>query len=431
MNRVVYRLLKGYLMRSAWLYAFFGVLQFFATSIYWTSKYDRMPMPGVMLGIWGAIAAVNNQSLVWRSLPLTAREASLFRWCAIAGIPGIYLTLLTLIAWASQHSSGFPIPDAATISEGILATWAVLGVLAMLSRAAGWSSTKFRTARVIGAVGGAVPLLAYGVPVGPASQPYSLIFMSAGLILLLVSAERARRGLDWRWPDLVDRRFSSVRKRASSWLTNHYGLSAILIPLAQRTAIFAAVATVIIVSLERIFPRASVALFWVYFMGLSTAGFLLTYQVRRAFQPLRCLPLSTKQLAGLLQVFGALPGLATLGLTLLIDRAVLKAGLDIMQVVTFALITIASQVFPLRQVTMPHRSKFFEYWVPLFQRISMAVYLGVMAAGLSGAYGRSAWMRWPLQATGVVLCVVGYFILVQQLRSGIRPSNNENAFSPG
>jgi hypothetical protein len=61
----------------------------------------------------------------------------------------------------------------------------------------------------------------------------------------------------------------------------------------------------------------------------------------------------------------------------------------------------------------------------------MAVYLGVMAAGLSGAYGRSAWMRWPLQATGVVLCVVGYFILVQQLRSGIRPSNNENAFSPG
>jgi len=218
---------------------------------------------------------------------------------------------------------------------------------------------------------------------------------------------------------------------AASWLTNHYGLSAILIPLAQRTAIFAAVATVIIVSLERIFPRASVALFWVYFMGLSTAGFLLTYQVRRAFQPLRCLPLSAKQLAGLLQVFGALPGLATLGLTLLIDRAVLKAGLDIMQVVTFALITIASQVFPLQQVTMPRRSKVFEYWVPLFQRISMAVYLGAMAAGWSGAYGRLAWVRWPLQATGVVLCVGGYFILVRQLRSGIRPSSNENAFSPG
>jgi hypothetical protein len=431
MNRVAYRLLKGYLVRSGWLYAFFGVLQFLVTSTYWTSKYDRMPMPGVMLGIWGAIAALNNQSLVWRSLPLTAREASLFRWWVIAGIPGIYLTLLTLIAWASQHSSGLPTPDAATISEGILATWAVLGVLATLSRAAGWSSKKFRTARVIGAVGGAVPLLAYGVPVGSASRPYSLIFMSAGLILLLVSAERARRGVDWRWPEIADRSFSSAHKRPSSWLTNHYGLSAILIPLAQRTAVFAAVATVIIVSLERIFPRASVALFWVYFMGLSTAGFLLTYQVRRAFQPLRCLPLSAKQLAGLLQLFGALPGLATLGLTLLIDRAVLNAGLDIMQVVTFALVTIASQVFPIGQMTMPRRSKFFEYWVPLFQRISMAVYLGVMAAGWSEAYGRFTWMRWPLQAVGVVLCVVGYFILVQQLRSGIRPSSNENAFSPG
>jgi hypothetical protein len=362
---------------------------------------------------------------------LTSREVSLFRWWAIAGVPGIYLALLTLMGWASQRSSGFPTPDAAVIFEGILATWAALGVLAALSRAVGWLPRKFRTAKIIGVVVGAVSLLAFGVPVGSGARPSSIIFVCAGLILLFVSAERSRRGLDWRWPDLGDRSSRSVDKRSPFWPTYRYGLSALLIPLAQRTAIFAVAATVIIVSLQRIFPLASAALLWVYFMGLSTTGFLLTYQVRMAFQPLRCLPLSAKQLAGLLMLFGALPGLATLGFTLLINRAVLSSGLDIGQVVTFALIIIAIQVFPVSQMSMPYRSKFFEYWMPRFQRFVVPVYIGLMAVGLSDAYGRFTWMRWPLQAGGVVLCISGYFVLVQQLRAGIRPSSNENSFSPG
>jgi hypothetical protein len=429
MNPMVYRLLKGYLRRSVWLYAFLGVLQFLMISFFWAFEYDRAPVAVVLLGIWAAIAAVNNHSLVWRSLPLSEADVSLFRWWAIAGLPGIYLTLLTLIAWVSQHSSGFSAPDAVTILEGILAAWAVLGFLAALSRAAVWPSKSFRKVRIIGAVAGSAALLAYGVPVGSAAQPYSAVFICAGLILWFVSAERSRRGLDWRWPDLADRGSRSAQ-RATIRLTRHYGLSAILIPLAQRTAIFAVAATVIILSLQRIFPRASVALLWVYFMGLSTTGFLLTYQVRMAFQPLRCLPLSAKQLAGLLMLFGALPGLATLGLTLLINRAMLSSGLNIGQVVTFALIIIAIQVFPVSQTTMRHRNKFFEYWMPRFQRFVVPVYIGLMAVSLSDVYGRFTWMRWPLQAGGVVLCISGYFVLVQQLRAGIRPSSNENSFSP-
>jgi hypothetical protein len=431
MNPIVYRLLKGYLMRSVWLYAFLAVLQLLLVSAFWAAKYDRVPGVGVLLGIWGAAAAVNKQSLVWRSLPLGARDASLFRWWAIAGVPGICLTLLTLITWASQHSSGLPTPDAATILSGIFATWAALGVLAALSRAVGRSSKAFRTARIVGAVVGAVPLFTYGVPVGPGARPYSIIFVCAGVILLIVSAERARHGLDWYWPDIADRSSRSVDKRPPFWPTYRYGLSALLIPLALRSAIFAAVATLIIVSLQRIFPRASVALFWVYFIGLSTAGLFLTYRVRRAFQPLRCLPLSAKQLAGLLQLIGALPGLATLGLTLLINRAVLNVRLDIGQVATFALVIIAIQAFPVSQMSMPNRSKFFEYWMPRIQRLLVPVYIGFMAVNLSEAYSRFTWMRWPLQAAGVVLCIIGYFVLVQQLRAGIRPSSNENAFSPG
>jgi hypothetical protein len=85
---------------------------------------------------------------------------------------------------------------------------------------------------------------------------------------------------------------------------------------------------------------------------------------------------------------------------------------------------------PLWPMRPPNRSMFYRYWMPLVQRLLVPVYLGLMAASWSEAYGRFSWMRWPLQAAGTALCFIGYFALVSQLRSGIRPSSNENAFSP-
>jgi hypothetical protein len=72
--------------------------QFLSTSAYWTLGYNRVPLPGVMLGIFGAAGALNLDSLVWRSLPLTPRDAGVFRWWATAGLPGLFLTLLGRIA---------------------------------------------------------------------------------------------------------------------------------------------------------------------------------------------------------------------------------------------------------------------------------------------------------------------------------------------
>ena len=437
MNSKVYQLLKGYLARSVWPYALLGLVQFVMAGVYWWRGYDRVPAAGVLLGLWGAVAALNTRSLVWRSLPLTSRDASLFRWWAMAGAPGIFLTLLTLIAWASQRSNGFPAPGAAAILDGLLATWAALGVLATLLRSSQRPAAGLRQAGIVAAVIGSTLLLVYGLPVGSDARPYSIVFGYMGVTLLLVSAVRAHRGVDWRWPDLADRGSRSARLRSTLWGTHRYGIGVILIPLAQRTAIFAVVATAIIVSLQlslqRVFPRASasIALFWVYFVGLSTAGFFLTYKIRRAFQPLRCLPLSAKQLAGWLQLFGALPGLATLGLTLLINRAVLNAGVDVAQVAAFAFVIIPLQALPLFPKDAPHRNTVFGYWVTLYHRIFLPAYLGLMSSSWIEAYGRFTWMRWPLWAAGVGLCVTGYFVLVHQLRAGIRPSSNGDVFSPG
>jgi hypothetical protein len=431
MNSKVYQLLKGYLARSMWLYALLGLLQFIMAGVYWWRGYDRVPAAGVLLGLWGAMTALNTHSLVWRSLPLTSRDASLFRWWTMAGAPGIFLTLLTLIAWDSQRSNGFPAPGAAAILDGLLATWAALGVLATLMRSSQRPAARLRQAGIAAAVIGSTLLLLYGLPVGSDARPYSIVFGCVGMTLLLVSAVRAHRGMDWRWPDLADRGARSARLRSTLWGTHRYGIGVILIPLAQRTAIFAVVATVIIVSLQRVIPRASVALFWVYFIGLSSAGFVLTYKIRRAFQPLRCLPLSAKQLAGWLQLFGALPGLATLGLTLLINRAVLNAGVDVAQVTAFAFVIIPLQALPLFPKDAPLRNTVFGYWVTLYQRIFLPAYLGLTSSSWMEAYGRFTWMRWPLWAAGVGICVTGYFVLVYQLRAGIRPSSNEDVFSPG
>ena len=104
MNRTVYKLLKGYLFRSVWLYAFLGLAQFGLTGVYWLRGWGRMPIAGAALGIWGANAALNAKSLVWRSLPLNSQDSSVFRWWAMAGAPGLYLTLLTGILWLSSAS---------------------------------------------------------------------------------------------------------------------------------------------------------------------------------------------------------------------------------------------------------------------------------------------------------------------------------------
>jgi len=430
MNRTVYKLLKGYLFRSVWLYAFFGLAHFGLTGVYWLRGLGRMPIAGMALGLWGAAAALNANSLVWRSLPLNSRDASVFRWWAMAGAPGLYLTFLTGIVWGSNHSSGFPTPTPDVILEGIFANWAVLGVVAVLFR----SPRFYRRAlgaKTIATVTCAIILLCYGVPVGLAARPYSIAFIAVGMVLLLISVVKAYRSRHWRWPNLASRTFAPAGNSSAAPFAHRYGIWTVLLPLLLRTAIAASIATALLVVLHFVFPRAGAALFWVYFTGISTAGFLLTFQFRSALPPLRCLPLSTRQLAGLLLVLGALPGVATLGLAFLINRALLNVDMDFSAVATFSLIIIASQALPLRQHDARVQSIFFGRWFPLIQRILLPVYIGVVATTYSGAMAVFWWFRWGFVAAGVGLCLSGYFILVYQLRAGIRPSSNEKLFSAG
>jgi hypothetical protein len=432
-NLVVFRLLKGHLARSVWLYAFFGTAQFLMSSAFWAFGYDRVAIPGLFLGMWGAVAAVNTYSLVWRSLPLSTRDAGILRWWASAGAPGVFITVLILLAWLSQGLDGLPTPRAGTVFASVLVTWAALGFLAALPQGAAWRRTRNRKLKLAVLLIALGVLMGYGLPIKPAALPYCAVFIVGGIGLLLLSARAAHRA-QWQWPDVANRQPAPSQEGAPRPAAYQFGVNAILMPLLRRTAALAVAATLCIVLLHQVFPRAGWALFAVYLVGLSATGFVLTYQLRSSIPPLRCLPLSTNRLAGLLQIFGALPAIATLGLTLIVNRVVLNVGIGIKEAAIIALIVCSYQgVLEYGQFVQQRnealRGPFLALCLPIIQRIIWPAWTGVMAASYFSAYLSRPWLQWLLFGIGVLLCIAGHFGLVRVLRSGIRPSRNPNAFA--
>jgi hypothetical protein len=273
------------------------------------------------------------------------------------------------------------------------------------------------------------------LPREAAALPFSNLFMSVGLCLLLLSGAKALRGTAWRWPDVVSDRPASRKNEAPLALAQHYGTTVILLPLIQRTAVLAIVAIGIISLLRLIFPRATYALFWVYFIGVSMSGWLLTRKLRSAIQPLRCLPLSASRLAGFLQIIAVLPGAATFVLTLLINRAFPVVGINIPGALLIAFVIFSAQSLLDRSQRQwldnsPTAGPFQRHWLPIIQRVVWPAWLGVMITQ-SRAYSTLGWVPWLISAVGVVLCVLDHFALVHQLQSGIRPTRDQQILPAG
>jgi hypothetical protein len=425
-----YRLLKGYLLRSVWLYSAVGLMQFLLTDFYWRAGVGRVGVPVALLGLWGIAAAINKYNLVWRSLPLAHRDASIFRWWAIAGAPGLWLSLCDSIAWASQRTSpGVSAPPLSSLLQNILLGWAALGVIAAAPTAA--RILRGRKSRMAVAFFAAYALwLIYGIPAYSASPAVAVAVWAAGGSLLAFSGIAAARGKLWRWPDIANTSSKRTARRKEGLVGPRFGIGVIVIPLLRQTLLFALEATGGMLLLYWFFPGAGTWLFWIYFISISTAGFLLTYQVRTAIPILRSLPLSTQRLAIGLQFFGAVPGFATLALALLVNAVVLHVKLDPIAFATFALIVVASQALPIPEpLGLRPITGVFVKWVRVLQRLYFPFYIGIVAVNYGGAWARWWWFRWPLMVAGVVLCFVGYYMLVRQLRAGVRPSSNEGVFS--
>jgi hypothetical protein len=285
----------------------------------------------------------------------------------------------------------------------------------------------------------------YGLPIEADSLAISGLFVGAGLVLTLLGFLRARRASDKRWVYAVGTKlrlkFWSASPETASGL---YGIKSFYVPVTRYTVVLTAAAVVGLVVAHKVFSgygheKVDMLLLLVAFVGLSTSSSVLTYRLRTAMQPLRCLPLSANRLAGILQIIGALPGMIAAMLTLLTARFLLQLNIDIWTSAGFALTLFSS--FGMIGFTQkwqgqsPYRGVFVQRWLPVIQGSLVPGYFGLVFVQIVGSGDWSAPVRtathWIWLPLAIFCFGIGHMAMVRYLRSGIRPAADQNAFSGG
>jgi hypothetical protein len=285
----------------------------------------------------------------------------------------------------------------------------------------------------------------YGPPIEADNLAISGFFVGAGLVLTVFGVLRARRTSDKRWVyaarSKLRLKFWSAAPEAASGL---YGIKSFYVPVTRYTVVLTAAAIVGLVVAHTVFSSrvhetTDMLLLLVALVGLSTSRSALTYRLRTATQPLRCLPLSANRLAGLVQIIGALPGMIAAMLTLLVARFLLHLNIDMWASAGFALTLFSS--FDLVGFTQGwqegthYRGAFLHRWLPVIQGSLVPGYFGlvflqIVASGYWSGRVRTAthWIWLPL----AIFCFgMGHLAMVRYLRGGIRPAADQNAFSGG
>lgn len=442
MNSVVLRLLSGFLARSAWVYAAAGLVVYIMDSAFWALRIGRVPLAGVLLGMWGSAAAFNARSLVWRSLPINFSDIALYRWWAAVGAPGFFLTLITIISWGAQVSSRLPAPEAPQVLVDVLASWAALGLLTAV-----WDEIRYRPAIAAGRALTTIFAI-YGLPV--ADRPWATyVFVAAGVVLLLLGFLKAGRALDKRWAtSSTGPRFTfwkaSTGVESGSYGLKLYGLKSFYLPAMRYTAALTAAAVLVLAIAQKLVAgnrhaSADTMVLLVVFVGLSTSSSLLTYRLRFSTQTLRSLPLSPNRLAGVLQLIGVLPGVIAAMLTLLTARLLLHFNVDIWSGASCAL-SVSSCIglagYMQKNYEQPQfGGALWRLWLPLIQNVVVSIQVGMAFTYLVDSGYWNLWIGvsvcWIWLALAIFFFALGHYGLVRYLRAGIRPSAEQNVFSAG
>jgi hypothetical protein len=446
-NATVYRLLKGFLVRSVWLYAILGLAAYMMSGAFWALRIGRIPLVGMWLGMWGSIAAFNTQSLVWRSLPIAFPDIALYRWWVAVAVPGCFLTVLIMSSWGVQLSARFPAPDGLEVLLDVLVNWAALALVAASwdeIRCSAGQSKVAAGARTLLLMAFGVTLTGYGLPIEADSLAGVWSFVCAGLILLVLAALRAQRATDKHWVYA-----SSGGRLTSPWLfqgatrSRLFGLKALYVPALRYGLILAVLTSLGLVIANKLvsydkFPHAATIFLILALVVHSMSSYVFVYRLRNAAHLLRCLPLSVNRLAGLLQVVIVVPGLIAAMGTLVTVRWVLHFNINMWVASSFALalvsvVGIVNQSQRLQAQQM-YTGPFTRRWLPLIQSLLVPGWFGLTATALAvdtGVWSSSRFglVGWVCLGLGIFFFALGHYALVRHLRAGIRPSANQTAFS--
>ncbi|NNM61936.1 MAG: hypothetical protein HKM03_07175 [Steroidobacteraceae bacterium] len=420
MNALVLRLLKDHLRRSVLVWLPLVVLQLFVISMIWMLHGQHLPLVGLLIGVAGALTAMDPGNLVWRSLPLTARDAAAFRWWTTAGVPGLLSTLCFAAVWIDHRQVGWSTPSPAVAVESVLAVWAVLAIPALVPHRRVMRARGFQTRSALLAITALGITLALGLPLlSPAAQPYTWLAIAVGWSLLAASAVHARFANTLHWPDIPAATARTLMSRG--------GWRVLLWPLARRTAIFALLCLGAITLLRWAFPGVAAVAFLriAYLSVVLMVSMRLTWLRRGAMNTLRLLPIGVHALALRLTAIGVFPGSLVFLLTAVVNRLFPRVGIDLplpMLVVSlYCLIffDLSDEKFnPEVHAADPDGLR---KWTPYIQQFiwlpgALGMSAGVPALISLGVW--SVWVGWALAGGGLLLCVGSHFALVRRLRIG-------------
>jgi hypothetical protein len=401
-NATLYRLLKGFLARSVWLYAICGVAAYMMSGAFWALRIDRIPLVGIWLGVWGSIAAFNSQNLVWRSLPIALPNIAQYRWWAAVAAPGCFLTALIVLSWGVQLSARLPAPDGLEVLLDVLVNWAALALVAASAdeiRCSTRQSKVAAAAKILLLVAIGAMLTGHGLPTEADSLAGVGALIGAGLVLLMLGALHAQHAADKRWVFAAsDGRFSLPWHRKGATRSTLVGLKVLYVPALRYGLILAALTS----------------------LGLVIANKLVSYD-------------KFPHAATILLIFSLVVHSTA---TLLTVRWVLHFNINMWVASSFA-VTLFGSLGIVNQSERWQEQQVYRgplRWLPLVQSLLVPGWFGIMATVLAVDTGiwsssRFGLIGWVCLGLGFFFFALGHLLSVRHLRAGIRPSASQTAFS--
>jgi hypothetical protein len=247
MTGALQRLLIDHIRRGGWFWLMVGMLQVIAAFSYAVSPQTTAisyPMMGAVFA--PMILGVAEQRGWFRALmalPLSRREIARARWWAAIGLPGLFLTAISLAAFAVFPALGWHRRPSLQVGFWLLTGWAVLGLFAQARswlrvRPAG-AATAMRYLVAALYVALAIPALFF---VGRAGYWRFLVIAATavGLAVDVYLYWRAERLLFWQ-VGRVGATTSSGKVPSQATIGAHpAGWGALIEQWARRLAMFAA-----------------------------------------------------------------------------------------------------------------------------------------------------------------------------------------------
>ena len=434
MTPALQRLLIDHIRRGAWYWPFVGSLQAIAVFSYALSRPATVAMAYPMMGALFApmilgVAEQRGWLQLLLTLPLSRRDIARAHWWGAIGLPGLFLTAVSLAALVAFASLGWAMRPAWQIGLWLLTGWAILGLFA---QARSWlrvrpgetvSVARYAVAAIYVAM--AIPLLFF---VG--GDGYRQFFaLAATAVGLLIGAYRY-----WRAEHLLLRRIGRTRAagtangkqpvpssaHAIGWrvLTERWALR--LVVFAGLVALGLAMFAIIADADMHLFQALCMS-----FMGLMVvvSSFLASPWLSAA-RVFRALPLSTDRLAAVFLAMTAAPawtlllilcaivllipgvalnifapvGLLSIAMTSLVAPILLRAGPKGMSWLTVAIIVPSPVLDPMLTIFHPDLvERWIGAWVSAVTALAAAVgYLSFLWMRHELRVGRGAYRRAPL-----------------------------------